>query len=210
MKTQAKCKICRRMGEKLFLKGEKCMSNKCAMIERPFAPGQRAKKRRSTLSEYGKELAEKQKMKRWYQLSESQFKKYVKEIYKDRAKIKSVADALVAKIEVRLDNVIFRLGWARSRSHAIQLASHGHFSVNGRKVDIPSMQLKVGDIITVREGSKGKDTLKDILELMKKSTTPKWISFDASKMQATITRLPLAEDVQLPADITTVFEFYSR
>lgn len=210
MKTQAKCKICRRTGDKLFLKGEKCMSAKCAMIERPFAPGQRAKKRRSNLSEYGKELAEKQKMKRWYQLSESQFKRYVKEVYKDRAKIKNVADALIAKIEVRLDNIIFRLGWARSRSHAIQLSSHGHFLVNGRKVDIPSMQLKVGDVISIREGSKEKDTLKDILELMKKNTTPKWLTFDAGKMQATVARLPLAEDVQLSADITTVFEHYSR
>ncbi|MFA6252561.1 MAG: 30S ribosomal protein S4 [Candidatus Paceibacterota bacterium] len=210
MKTQAKCKICRRLGDKLFLKGEKCLSNKCAMIERPFAPGQRAKKRRSNLSEYGKELAEKQKMKRWYQLSESQLKKYVKEIYRDRAKIKSVADALVSKIEIRLDNVIFRLGWARSRSHAMQLAGHGHFKVNGRKVDIPSMQLRVGDIISVREGSKGKDTLKDILELAKKNPAPKWISFDVGKMEAVITRLPLAEDIQLPADITTVFEHYSR
>lgn len=186
------------------------MSNKCPMIERPFAPGQRAKKRRSSVSEYGKELAEKQKMRRWYQLSESQFKRYVKGIYQDRAKIKSVADALVAKIETRLDNIIFRLGWGRSRSHAAQLASHGHFLVNGRKVDIPSMQLKVGDVISIRQGSKEKDTLKDILELMKKNTTPKWLSFDASKMQATVTRLPLAEDVQLPADITTVFEYYSR
>jgi len=210
MKTQAKCKICRRLGDKLFLKGEKCLSNKCAMIERPFAPGQRAKKRRSNLSEYGKELAEKQKMKRWYQLSESQLKRYVKEIYRDRAKIKSVADALVSKIEIRLDNVIFRLGWARSRSHAMQLAGHGHFLVNGRKVDIPSMQLRTGDVISVREGSKGKDTLRDILELAKKNPAPKWISFDEGKMEAVITRLPLAEDIQLPADITTVFEHYSR
>ncbi|MDD5639638.1 MAG: 30S ribosomal protein S4 [Candidatus Pacebacteria bacterium] len=210
MKTQAKCKICRRMGDKLFLKGEKCLSNKCAMIDRPFAPGQRAKKRRSSISEYGKELAEKQKMKRWYQLSESQFKKYIKEIYRDRAKIKSVSDALVSKIETRLDNIIFRLGWAKSRSHANQLATHGHFMVNRRKVDIPSMQLKVGDIITIREGSKNKDTLKDIIELAKKNPAPKWLSFDAAKMEVSMVRLPLAEDVQLPADITTVFEHYSR
>lgn len=210
MKTQAKCKICRRLGDKLFLKGEKCMSTKCAMIDRPFAPGQRAKKRRSSLSEYGKELAEKQKMKRWYQLSESQFKKYVKEVRADRAKVENVASALVAKLETRLDNVIFRLGWARSRGHANQLAGHGHFLVNGKKIDIPSAHLKIGDVISVREGSKNKDTLKDILETAKKQTVPSWISFDAQKVEGKIVKIPTFEDVQLPSDVTTVFEHYSR
>lgn len=210
MKIQAKCKICRRLGDKLFLKGERCMSAKCSMIDRPFAPGQRAKKRRSSLSEYGKELAAKQKMKRWYQLSESQLKRYVKEIYKDRAKVDNVANALVAKLEMRLDNIVFRLGWARSRSHAIQLVGHGHFLLNGRKIDIPSAHLKVGDIVSVREGSKNKDTLKDILENAKKSTVPNWIIFDAQKIEGKIVKVPVFEDVQLPSDVTTVFEHYSR
>ncbi|MDD4409231.1 MAG: 30S ribosomal protein S4 [Candidatus Pacebacteria bacterium] len=210
MKTQAKCKICRRLGDKLFLKGDKCLSTKCPMIERPFAPGQRAKKRRGSLSEYGRELAAKQKMKRWYQLSESKLKQYVKAINKDRAKIDNVANALVGKLETRLDNVIFRLGWARSRGHANQLASHGHFLLNGRKIDIPSAQLKIGDTVSVREGSKTKDVLKDIPETMKKAKVPGWIAFDAQKNEAKIVKLPVFEDVQLPSDVTTVFEHYSR
>lgn len=162
------------------------------------------------MTDYGKELAAKQKMKRWYQLSESKLKQYVKGINKDRAKIKSVADALVVKLETRLDNVVFRLGIARSRAHANQLVSHGHFLVNGRKVDIPSVQLKVGDIVSIREGSKGKDTFKDILEIMKKAKVPSWISFDIQKSEAKIVKLPVFEDVQLPSDVTTVFEHYSR
>ncbi len=210
MKTQAKCKICRRLGDKLFLKGDKCLSAKCPMIERPFAPGQRAKKRRGSMSDYGRELAAKQKMKRWYQLSESKLKQYVKGINKDRAKIASVADALVGKLETRLDNVIFRLGWTRSRGHANQLVSHGHFLLNGKKIDIPSAQLKVGDVITVREGSKGKDSLKDIADKAKKAKVPGWISFDVQKMEAKIVKMPVAEEVQLPSDVTTVFEHYSR
>jgi small subunit ribosomal protein S4 len=210
MKTQAKCKICRRLGDKLFLKGDKCMSTKCPMIERPFAPGQKAKKRRGSVSEYGRELAAKQKMKRWYQLSESQFKQYVKEIHKDRAKIASVANALVEKLETRLDNVIFRLGWARSRGHANQLTSHGHFLLNGRRINIPSAHLKVGDVVSIREGSKGKDMLKDVSETMKKQKVPAWISYDLNKNEAKIVKMPLAEEVQLPSDVTTVFEHYSR
>ncbi|MDD5569298.1 MAG: 30S ribosomal protein S4 [Candidatus Pacebacteria bacterium] len=205
-----KCKICRRLGEKIFLKGERCSSAKCAMVRRPFAPGQKAKKRRSALSEYGKELREKQKMKKLYGISESQFKKYVRQVLENRGKTENVADELINKIESRLDNVVFRLGWARSRSHAAQMVSHGHFMVNGRKVDIPSFSVSANDVISIRAGSKGKSTLKDLSEKMKKYSLPAWLVFDKDKIEGKVTKKPTTGDVQLPAEIATIFEYYSR
>jgi small subunit ribosomal protein S4 len=210
MLKHAKCKICRRTGEKLFLKGEKCSSAKCAMVKRPFAPGQKAKKRKSALTEYGKEVREKQKMKKLYGVTEAQFKRYVKEVSENRGKIENVSDELIQKIETRLDNIIFRLGWARSRAHATQLVSHGHFAINNRKVDIPSYTVHVNDVISIRPGSVGKDTLKDLVEKMKKYSLPAWLEFDKEKIQGKIIKKPLFSDVQLPAEIASVFEHYSR
>jgi small subunit ribosomal protein S4 len=210
MLKQAKCKICRRLGDKLFLKGEKCSSAKCAMVKRAFAPGQKAKKRRSALTEYGKEVREKQKMKKLYGVTEAQFKRYVKEVSENRSKSENVADELVQKIETRLDNVIFRLGWARSRAHANQLVSHGHFSVNSKKVDIPSFTVSVDDVISIRPGSISKDTLKDVNEKMKKFALPGWLSYDQEKIQGKMVKKPLFKDVQLPTEIASVFEHYSR
>jgi small subunit ribosomal protein S4 len=204
------CKICRRLGEKLFLKGERCMSAKCAMVKRPFPPGQKAKKRRGSLSEYGKELKEKQKMKKWYGLSESQMVKYIKDVEKRRAKIENVADALIEKIESRLDNTIFRLGLAKSRAQAAKLVSHGHFMVNGRKVDIPSYEIKIGDIISIRPGSRKKEPLKDLDALMKNYKLPSWLNFDKDKGEGKFIKKPIAADVQLPVEIATLFEHYSR
>ncbi len=204
------CKICRRLGEKLFLKGERCMSAKCAMVKRPFPPGQKAKKRRGSLSEYGKELKEKQKMKRWYGLSESQMEKYVNEVAEKRAKIENVADALIQKIESRLDNIIFRLGWAKSRAQAAKLVSHGHFMVNGRKADIPSYEIKIGDIISIRPGSRKKEPLKDLDALMKNYKLPGWLNFDKDKGEGKFVKKPIAADIQLPVEIATLFEHYSR
>ncbi|MFA5086267.1 MAG: 30S ribosomal protein S4 [Candidatus Paceibacterota bacterium] len=207
---QAKCKICRRLGDKLFLKGEKCTSAKCAMVKRPFAPGQKAKKRRAALTEFGREMREKQKVKKWYNVSESQFKAYVTEVTEHRVSGVDVASQLIGKLESRLDNIVFRLGWAKSRGQARLLVTHGHFLVNGRKVDIPSYRIKVGDAITVREGSKGKEALKNLPETMKKYSLPKWLSFDGAKLEGKVMRLPLPEDVQLPSEISTIFEHYSR
>jgi len=204
------CKICRRLGEKLFLKGERCMSAKCAMVKRPFPPGQKAKKRRGSLSEYGKELKEKQKMKKWYGLSESQMERYIKEVEKRRAKIENVADALIEKIESRLDNTIFRLGLAKSRAQAAKLVSHGHFMVNGRKVDIPSYEIKIGDIISIRPGSRKKEPLKDLDALMKNYKLPPWLNFDKDKGEGKFIKKPIAADIQLPVEIATLFEHYSR
>lgn len=207
---QAKCKICRRLGEKLFLKGEKCLSAKCAMIKRPFAPGQKAKKRRSNLTEYGREIREKQKVKKWYNVSESQFKKYVYEVMEDKNSEIDVSSKLISKLESRLDNVVFRLGWAKSRAQSRLLVTHGHFLINGRKVDIPSFRVSVGDVISIREGSKGKEVLKNLPEIMKKYAVPQWLSYDAEKTEGKFARYPNSEDVQLPSELSTIFEHYSR
>ncbi|HNY36319.1 MAG TPA: 30S ribosomal protein S4 [Candidatus Pacearchaeota archaeon] len=207
---QAKCKICRRLGDKLFLKGEKCLGSKCAMIKRPFAPGQKAKKRRGNLTEYGREMREKQKVKKWYNISESQFKDYVFEVMENRGSGVDVASQLIAKLESRLDNIIFRMGWAKSRGQARLLVSHGHILINGRKIDIPSYRTNVGDTVSIREGSKNKEALKGISEAMKKYSLPKWLSFDGSKIEGKVMRYPTPEDVQLPSEISTIFEHYSR
>ncbi len=203
-----KCKSCRRLGEKLFLKGERCSSAKCAMVKRAFPPGQKPKKRRSASSEYGKELREKQKMKKWYNLSESQLEKYVEQVAEKRSKVENVSDALVQKLESRLDNVIFRLGWAKSRAQASKLVSHGHFMVNNRKVDIPSYEIKPGDVISVRPGSKKREPLKDLNAVMKNYKLPEWLAFD--KEEGKFVRNPTAAEVQLPVEIATIFEYYSR
>jgi len=207
---QAKCKICRRLGDKLFLKGEKCLGSKCAMIKRPFAPGQKAKKRRGNLTEFGREMREKQKVKKWYNISESQFKKYVFEVMENRGSGVDVGSQLVSKLESRLDNIIFRLGWAKSRGQSRLLVTHGHFVVNGKKVDIPSYRVSAGDVISIREGSKGKEALKTLPETMKKYSLPKWLSYDMDKIEGKVMRLPLSEDVQLPSEVSTIFEHYSR
>ena len=146
----AKCKICRRAGEKVFLKGDKCFSVKCPVTRRPFPPGPKSKKRKRGVSEYGKELREKQKMRFWYGLGEKQFKNYVKDILSKRGKEDNEL-SLIKKLEMRLDNVIFKLGFALSRVQARQMVTHGHFLLNGRKHNIPSSFLKQGDIITLKE-----------------------------------------------------------
>jgi small subunit ribosomal protein S4 len=210
MLKHAKCKICRRTGEKLFLKGEKCTSAKCAMIERPFAPGQKAKKRKSGLTEYGKEAREKQKMKKYYGVTEAQFKRYVTEVAENRGRIENVADELVQKLESRLDNIVFRLGWAKSRAEATQMVSHGHFIVNGRKVDIPSYTIHLNDVIGIRPGSRNISAFKNLNERMKKYSLPDWLSYDKEKMEGKMVKKPLASDIQLPAEIASVFEHYSR
>lgn len=180
------------------------------MIKRPFPPGQKAKKRRSNMTEYGREIKEKQKMKRWYNVSESQFKKYVYDAMEDKNPETNVSSKLISKLENRLDNVVFRLGWAKSRAQSRLLVTHGHFLVNGKKVDIPSLKVLVGDIISIREGSKGNEDLKNLPEIMKKYKLPQWLSYDSDKIEGSLTRNPNSEDVQLPSELSTIFEHYSR
>ena len=206
-----KCKICRRLGVKLFLKGERCLSPKCAMIKSPYPPGEKRKKRkRSGFSEYGKELSEKQKIKNWYNLQEKQFSNYVHDVLKRRNQKEDAGTALIKKLEFRLDNIVFRLGFTPSRKTSRQLVSHGHFLVNNRKVDVPSYRVKKGDIISLHSSSMNKTFLKNILPALKKHKPPSWIKFNAEKLEAEITGEPSLEEASLPGEILTVFEFYSK
>ncbi len=204
------CKICRRAGQKLFLKGERCLSPKCAVVKKSYPPGQKSKRRRGAPSDFGKELKEKQKLKQWYRLSERQFKKYVKEILAKTNRNRDLEEELIKKLERRLDNVIFRLGLAKSRDHARQLVSHGFFEVNKKSIDVPSFEVKEGDIISVKEQKKEKPALREIKMFLKKQTPPSWLKIDKEKVEAEVTGDPSLEGVSPPADIPVIFEFYSR
>lgn len=210
MIIDSKCKICRRLGVKLFLKGEKCMSPKCPMVKRPYPPGEKRKRRRIALSEYGKELREKQKLKIWYNLKERQFKNYVKEILEKRGKVEDAALLLVQKLESRFDNIIYRLGWASSRSQARQLVSHGHFLINGKPVNIPSFSLKKGDKISICPTSRKNSPFRDLPSLLKKYQPPSWLKLEKEKLEAKIVGKPNFEEAAPPAEISAIFEFYSR
>ena len=208
--VDAKCKICRRMGTKLFLKGDKCLSSKCPMVKRPYPPGPQRKKRRHSVSDYGKDLREKQKVRSWYNLRESQFKKYVKEILEHRGKEEDKTALLIQNLEKRLDNAIFRLGFSKSRAQARQMVSHGHFLVNKKKIDIPSYRVKKGDKISVRSSSIKKAFFKETPSSLGKFQPPSWLKLDKEKMKGEVLNDPLTEEVALPAEISSVFEFYSR
>jgi len=206
-----KCKICRRAGIKLFLKGDRCFSPKCAIIRTPYPPGEKRKKRKGGgFSEYAKELAEKQKIKNWYNLREKQFGNYVKSILGKRGVKEDAPTLLIKKIECRFDNVVFRLGFASSRKQAKQFVSHGHFLVNGKRVDIPSYQVKKGDVITVHSSSKTKTFLKIAMPALKKSQPPLWLKFNIEKLEAEIVGEPTLDEAAIPAEISSVFEFYSK
>jgi small subunit ribosomal protein S4 len=215
MPKEDKCKICRRLNRKLFLKGERCFSPKCAMVRKPYPPGVKGKRRTSALSEYGKELREKQKLKRWYNLSEKQFKKYVKEVlekaHKRTAKsTEDAAEVLIRRLESRLDNVIWRLGWAASRNQARQMVSHGHFLVDRKPVNIPSFEVKKGSKISIRPGSKKKAIFENLLSVLKKHQPPSWLELDKEKLEGRVIGLPSLEETAPPAEISSIFEFYSK
>jgi len=215
MIIDAKCKICRRQGVKLFLRGERCFSPKCAMVKRPYAPGLKGKRRKRAPSEYAKGLREKQNLKKWYGLGERQFKKYVKEILEKTRKARSgkAEDAtvlLIRRLESRLDNVIFRLGIVSSRSFARQLVSHGYFKINNRPVDVPSFQVKKGDVIKVKPEKQKKKVFQNLAQALKKQRLPDWLVFDAQAFEAKVVNNPFLEPTNLPAEISVIFEFYSR
>ena len=206
----SKCKICRRAGVKLFLKGEKCLSPKCSMVKKPYPPGQKKKKRSRALSEYGKELREKQKLKNWYNLGERQFGKYVRKILAARGKVDDAEALLIKTLESRLDNVIFRLGFAPSRGSARQLISHRHFLVNGRPINISSYLVKKGDKIILKSGSAKKTVFKNLSTMLKKQKTPSWLKLNADKLEGEVVGFPSVDEVSPPAEISSIFEFYSR
>ncbi len=210
MNKRAKCRICRRLGVKLFLRGEKCLSPKCAMVKRPYPPGQKGKRRSAPPSEYKRELMEKQKLKYWYNLKERQLKKYVEEVLKMRGKVKDASVLLIQNLEKRLDNVVYRLGFASSRDQARQMVSHKFFLVNGESVNIPSYRLKVGDVVTLKPQKLKKVILKDIKEKLKKHTPPSWLSLDPEKLEGKLIAEPKVEEIAPPVEVSAVFEFYSR
>jgi small subunit ribosomal protein S4 len=207
---EAKCRICRRLGIKLFLKGEKCLSPKCPMVKRPYPPGLPGKRRKSPPSEYKKELIEKQKLRYWYGLSDGQLKKYVREVLEKRGKVEDVSALLIQNLEKRLDNVVYRLGFAVSRDQARQLVSHKFFLVNGKPVNIPSFSLKVGDTISLKPQKLKKAIFKDLKERLKKHQVPSWLSLDPEKFEGKVISEPKVEEVAPPVEVSAVFEFYSR
>lgn len=206
----SKCKICRRVGVKLFLKGDRCFGQKCEIIKRNYPPGIRPKRRGRKVSEYGKELMEKQKLKNWYGLGERQFKNYVKDALAKRGGAEDAGDLLIRRIESRLDNVVFRMGFASSRGDAKQLVSHGYILVNDRKADISSMELKKGDTVQINSKIEKKKKGLEIKERIKSYNPPVWISLDKDKLKGQILNLPTTEEADAPVETSIIFEFYSK
>lgn len=206
----SKCKICRRAGVKLFLKGEKCLSSKCPMMKKAYPPGQKGKRRRGNVSEYAKELKEKQKLRNWYNLRERQFRKYVSQALDARGKVEDAAAELIETLEKRLDNTIFRLGFAASREQARQMISHGHFSVNKRPINVPSYSVKKGDVIKVKDSSIQKNIFKNISQTLKKYKPPTWLELNPQSLEGKVVGVPTFEEAAPPAEISAIFEYYSR
>ena len=202
------CNRCRRAGEKLLLKGEKCLSIKCPLNRRSYPPGQHGGgKRRAHLTGYGEQLKEKQKAKRIYGLRERQFANYVKKAFRRKG---NTAEALLESLERRLDNVIYRLGLAKSREAARQLVSHCHFLVNERSVNIPSYEVKPNQIISPREKSRNKKIFENLAVSLVKHETPVWLFLDANNLTGKVLGRPKTEDIQVNFDPKKIIEFYSR
>ena len=189
---EANCRLCRREGQKLFLKGERCYSEKCALEKRNFPPGQHGQGRKK-ISEYGLQLREKQKAKRFYGVQETQFRNLFDKAVRKQGK---AGENLLIMLETRLDNVVFRLGFASSRKEARQLVVHGHFTVNGKKATIPSMALKAGDVVAVKEKSTNSPKFKEIKDMT--ITVPAWMSVDVSKLEGQVLSIPTREQIDTP------------
>jgi len=204
--TDAVCRLCRREGQKLFLKGDKCYSDKCPVERRHYPPGQHGQGRKK-LSEYGLQSREKQKTRRYYGVLESQFRKYF-EMAERKPGV--TGTNLLQILESRLDNVVYRLGMAMSRPEARQLVRHGHFTVNGRKVNIPSYLVKPGDVIALKESSRKLEKFKAVLEANASRVPPRWLDFDRDAVQGTVTALPEREDIDFPVEEHLIVELYSK
>lgn len=203
----AVCRLCRRQGEKLFLKGTRCQTEKCAASKRAYPPGQHGQGRRQKLSNYGVQLKEKQKVKRIYGVLERQFRKY----FKIASKSKGVTGkVLLQLLERRLDNVIFRMGLGISRSQARQIVRHNLVAVNSRRVNIPSYLVDKDDLVEIKAKDKAKIKIKDNLELSKDRTVPVWLEFNAAEMKAKVLRLPEKTDIQQPIQEQLIVELYSK
>ena len=204
--TDASCRLCRREGEKLFLKGERCYTNKCSVSRRAYAPGQHGQQKKK-MSEYGIQLREKQKARRFYGVLESQFRKYFEMAVTKKG---ITGENLLQILESRLDNVVYRLGLATSRPEARQLVRHGHFTVNTQKVNIPSFLVKVGDVIAVREKDRTSPKVKSIIEIAGSKVIPQWLEYDAENLTGKVVALPAREDVDLPLREHLIVELYSK
>ncbi len=204
------CKLCRREGAKLFLKGERCFSPKCAMERRAYPPGERGREhmfRRRRATAYAMQLREKQKMRRIYGVLERQFRRYYKEAMRRKG---MTGTNLMVILESRLDNVVYRLGLAVSRVQARQLVSHGHFDLNGRRCDIPSALLKPGDVVSIHPTSRSSTYFKDLAEAGAAKAVPPWLSFDPMDMTGRVVEYPARDQIDLALNEQLVVEFYSR
>ncbi len=207
--TESVCKLCRREGEKLFLKGERCYSPKCAIERRGYPPGQHGRQAqfRRKVSDYGLQLREKQKARRIYGVLERQFRRYFREAERRRG---LTGSNLLIILESRLDNVVFRLGFAESRAQARQLVRHGHFEVNGRKTNIPSFLVKPGDVVRVKSNSRSTPYFRDLSQDLGHRAAPEWMSLDESAMTGTILSLPDRSDIDVTLNEQLIVEYYSR
>lgn len=200
------CRLCRRESTKLYLKGERCYTNKCAFERRAFAPGQHGQSKKK-VSEYGIQLREKQKARRIYGVLENQFEAYFNKAERQKG---ITGENLLVLLERRLDNVVFRLGMASSRTEARQLVRHGHFLVNGKRVDIPSFQAKAGDVVTIAEKSKESPKFKDTIEAIGQKTVPAWLELDTAAAAGRVTRYPHRDEIDIPVQEQMIVELYSR
>ncbi len=204
--TGPSCKLCRREGTKLFLKGDKCTSGKCCFEHRSTAPGQHGAARKK-VEEYGRQLREKQKARRYYGVLEGQFRKY----YEMAEKKEGITGAnLLIILESRPDNVVYRMGMAASRKEARQLVLHAHFTLNGKKVSIPSLLVKPGDVIAVKESSRDSLKIKELVEAMQTAIVPKWLDVDKTALTAKVINAPEREDVDFPFEEQLIVELYSK
>ena len=204
--TDEQCRICRREGQKLFLKGSRCYSDKCSITRRNYAPGQNGQKK-SKISEYGTQLREKQKTKAFYGVGEKQFRRYFDMASTSKGK---TGEVLLQILESRLDNVVYRLGFASSRAQARMLVTHGAFEVNGHKVDIPSYLVKAGDVIAVREIRKDTGAIKIAVEENGSRPVPAWLEKDQEKLSGKVVTLATREDIDLPVEEHLIVELYSK
>lgn len=204
--TGAVCRLCRREGQKLFLKGERCHTDKCAIARRSYAPGQHGQGRKK-VSEYGLQLRAKQMTRRYYGVLEGQFRHYYELAEKREGK---TGEALLSILESRLDNVVYRLGWASSRAEARQLVVHGHFTINGKRVDIPSYLTKPGEVVAIAEKSRNSEKIKAVVEANSAHPIPKWLEINREAMEAKIVAVPTREDIDLAVEETLIVELYSK
>lgn len=204
--TGAVCRMCRREGQKLFLKGERCYTDKCAISRRAYAPGQHGQGRKKS-SEYGVQLRAKQMTRRYYGVLEGQFRHYYEMAERKEGK---TGDVLLSILESRLDNVVYRLGWASSHAEARQLVNHGHFTVNGKRVDIPSYLVKPGEVIAVCEKSRSSDKIKAVIEANASRPVPKWLDLNKDAFEGKVIAVAQREDIDLTVDETLIVELYSK